>query len=687
MTVSLRNTPLLASSLGTLTPSITGTYNSTAPVAGDLLVAVLTLQANTTATVANLGAPPAGWALTTIRETSTGVLAAAYVKVAAGSDAAPVFTATLTSTAADCGGEVVIYDFYDSSAATPSLTDFGIAAGTSGTVAPVTASNVAAGSYAVAALSMYAATAAVPTWTTPGGWTSRGDSSASTHYQYAHWSLASPASGATLTCSMAHTVITSTFEAGLVLVVSPPGPLDWFEAHNTGSLTLGWSHTARAGQSAMLAVAANVDIGSDSGVTATATCDGILMLPAGREETSAGAGGGWLQLWQSPVPVTPGSHAVVVTVAGATPTDIIGCSVSSPGSVSAGTVILANDAGTIGGVVVPAIAQGNIVAAFLTSGSAIGSVISPSTTALFTDNLEGSGPNSTGNLSAAYALAGFTGTGALHGPAGLYFSGTGYRQAGSQVVRQAADPVVQAPYLQAAAIYRADAGATLPKGASGPTLVSWTKPGGSFAAAGIEFQQPGPVQILTATLPAAYNGYLYTTALAAQGGTETGYTWSVISGSLPSWATLTASTGVITGTPATSGSSTFTVQVTDSGLNSLTAILTLTSQAFTGYPYITGLLPDPVAGGSFVTQLGTRQFLLLDNPWALPFNAGEWTSGAWQTDMTNYLGYKQAQGYTACYVSALGNIDIGGSYKNGNTWDNLPPLVGGSAPAAPRTRA
>ena len=52
--------------------------------------------------------------------------------------------------------------------------------------------------------------------------------------------------------------------------------------------------------------------------------------------------------------------------------------------------------------------------------------------------------------------------------------------------------------------------------------------------------------------------------LAATGGT-TPYTWSVSAGSLPAGLTLTAETGVISGTPTTAATSTFTVARTISG--------------------------------------------------------------------------------------------------------------------------
>jgi hypothetical protein len=75
---------------------------------------------------------------------------------------------------------------------------------------------------------------------------------------------------------------------------------------------------------------------------------------------------------------------------------------------------------------------------------------------------------------------------------------------------------------------------------------------------------PSPVTITTTSLPNGTATVPYNQTINANGGTRP-YTWSVISGALPGWATLNPSTGAITGTPTT-GTSSFTVQVTDSTL-------------------------------------------------------------------------------------------------------------------------
>jgi hypothetical protein len=71
-----------------------------------------------------------------------------------------------------------------------------------------------------------------------------------------------------------------------------------------------------------------------------------------------------------------------------------------------------------------------------------------------------------------------------------------------------------------------------------------------------------PVLILTSSLPSATVGAAYSATLLAQGGTPP-IVWSVISGSLPNGLSLNGSTGVISGTPTTSGTSNFEVQALD----------------------------------------------------------------------------------------------------------------------------
>src|SRR5262245_65683617 len=69
--------------------------------------------------------------------------------------------------------------------------------------------------------------------------------------------------------------------------------------------------------------------------------------------------------------------------------------------------------------------------------------------------------------------------------------------------------------------------------------------------------------ITTASLSNGQQGVAYSQTLAATGG-ATPYTWSITVGTLPAGLAINASTGVISGKPTGTGTSNFTVQVTDS---------------------------------------------------------------------------------------------------------------------------
>ncbi len=91
---------------------------------------------------------------------------------------------------------------------------------------------------------------------------------------------------------------------------------------------------------------------------------------------------------------------------------------------------------------------------------------------------------------------------------------------------------------------------------------------------------PAPKQqlkIAISTLPSGTLGTAYSAPAQASGGTAP-YTWSMASGTLPAGLTLNPAAGTITGMPTAMGTSTFTLQVTDSASTpaSATASLSIT---------------------------------------------------------------------------------------------------------------
>jgi hypothetical protein len=72
-----------------------------------------------------------------------------------------------------------------------------------------------------------------------------------------------------------------------------------------------------------------------------------------------------------------------------------------------------------------------------------------------------------------------------------------------------------------------------------------------------------PVEIVTSALPSATRGASFSQQLNATGG-KPPYTWTVTAGALPGGLGLAAAAGIISGTPAATGSFSFTVTATDS---------------------------------------------------------------------------------------------------------------------------
>ncbi len=113
---------------------------------------------------------------------------------------------------------------------------------------------------------------------------------------------------------------------------------------------------------------------------------------------------------------------------------------------------------------------------------------------------------------------------------------------------------------------------------------------------------PAPVSVNTASLPPAAVGQAYSVTLQAGGGTPP-YTWSLAAGALPPGLALSASTGVISGTPTTAATTSFTVRATDSGTPGQSATRALSIEVKPALFIQTSSLPAATASQPYSATL------------------------------------------------------------------------------------
>ncbi|MCZ2150976.1 MAG: putative Ig domain-containing protein [Bryobacterales bacterium] len=109
--------------------------------------------------------------------------------------------------------------------------------------------------------------------------------------------------------------------------------------------------------------------------------------------------------------------------------------------------------------------------------------------------------------------------------------------------------------------------------------------------------------ITTNSLPNGALNSAYSATLGAAGGSGTGYTWAISSGSPPAGLSLQPTTGTISGTPTAAGSSVFTVRVTDSAQSSTTKQFSITVVSSSLTINTSSPLPQGLAGSFYVTAL------------------------------------------------------------------------------------
>ena len=112
------------------------------------------------------------------------------------------------------------------------------------------------------------------------------------------------------------------------------------------------------------------------------------------------------------------------------------------------------------------------------------------------------------------------------------------------------------------------------------------------------------VTITTTSLPSGTVGTAYSATLSSSGGTSP-YTWSLSSGNLP--AGLTLNNGVISGTPTSAATSTFTIQATDSASNTAIETYSVTistdGSSYSTLSISTSSLSNGTVGTSYVKTL------------------------------------------------------------------------------------
>lgn len=127
----------------------------------------------------------------------------------------------------------------------------------------------------------------------------------------------------------------------------------------------------------------------------------------------------------------------------------------------------------------------------------------------------------------------------------------------------------------------------------------------SLANASLSITINPALQVTTTSLPNGSPDVPYSGTLATTGGIAP-YTWAITQGSLPNGLTLNATSGVISGMPANSGMSTFTVQVSDSEVPAATATASLSIAINLPPPRNAALYTSFVFGNPPVNQAGLQ---------------------------------------------------------------------------------
>jgi Protein of unknown function (DUF4038)/Putative collagen-binding domain of a collagenase len=94
-------------------------------------------------------------------------------------------------------------------------------------------------------------------------------------------------------------------------------------------------------------------------------------------------------------------------------------------------------------------------------------------------------------------------------------------------------------------------------------------------------------------------------------------------------------------------------------------------------PFITGVA-SKTGTSYFIDSKGKPRLVWGDAAWGFMGSAGRYTSGAWQSDIDNYLTARANQGFTVIYTEPMATVHVGGINDDGRTFDGLYPFQGGS---------
>jgi Bacterial Ig-like domain (group 3)/Autotransporter beta-domain/Putative Ig domain len=201
-------------------------------------------------------------------------------------------------------------------------------------------------------------------------------------------------------------------------------------------------------------------------------------------------------------------------------------------------------------------------------------------------------------------------------------------------------------------------------------------PGTAFAQApavsGISLTVNGPVAISPPTLPAATVGTPYSQIVSASGGTAP-YTFAITTGALPSGLVLNTSTGVLSGTPVTFGTFSFTVRATDQAAAS-------SSQAYTLAVLTVGapsLAINPTSGTSLSGTTGTafsRTFTASGGTAPYTFAPLTISSGTMPTG----LSFSTSTGTLSGTPTAAGTVNFTVKATDSSTGTGAPFSISGS---------